>query len=180
MGDLKAKIALYNSDSIQRRIYTIRDIQVMLDSDLASFYGVETKQLNRVVKRNIDRFPKEFMFQLASEEWNSLRFQIDTINADQSLRFPNGTLEKGRGKHRKYLPYVFTEQGVAMLSTVLRSEIAVKISIQIINAFVEMRRFLTTNAGIFQRLEKMEQKQLETDQKFEQVFDALQNKDIEP
>ena len=144
MDESKNKIIVYDSASIQRKIYTIRDAQVMLDSDLAAFYGVETKVLNRAAKRNINRFPEEFMFSLSDDEWASLRFQNGTLKNDNSLRFQNGTskddtaplssqivtLKNNRGKHRKYLPYVFTEQGVAMLSGVLRSETAVKMSIQ--------------------------------------------------
>jgi hypothetical protein len=121
------------SDGIQKRIHTIRGLQVMMDTDLAQLYQVEVKLLNRAVKRNIDRFPAEFMFQLTAVEYDSLRYQI-------------GTLNKERGQHRKYLPYAFTEQGVAMLAGVLRSETSVKTSIQIINAFVAMRRFIASNA----------------------------------
>ena len=119
---------------IQNRIFTIRGVQVMIDRDLAEMYGVETKNLNRAVNRNKDRFPKKFRFQLTIDEWENLRFQIETSKKDDSLRFQfgtlkkedlalrsqNETLEKGRGKHRKYLPYVFTEQGVSMLSAVLK------------------------------------------------------------
>ncbi len=112
MEESKNKLIVYDSAAIQRKIYTIRDAQVMFDSDLAAFYGVETKFLNRAVKRNIDRFPKEFMFMLNIVEWDSLRYQ-------------NGTSKSERGG-RRYLPYVFTEQGIAMLSDVLRSIIAVK------------------------------------------------------
>ncbi len=183
MEESKNSLIAYDSASIQRRIYTIRDVQIMFDSDLAEFYGVETKQLNRAVKRNIVRFPEEFMFQLNEDEWESLRFQIGTLN-DESLRSQNGTLKQGRGKHRKYLPYAFTEQGVAMLSGVLKSDTAVKMSIQIINAFVAMRKFIINNAQLFQRIDNVEKKQLryemKTDEKFDKVFDALQSKDLEP
>lgn len=164
---------------IQNRILTIRGLQVMLDSDLAEMYGVETKNLNLAVKRNIKRFPSIFRFQLTEEEWDSLRLQIETLD-DNSLRLQNETLKKSRGKHRKYLPYVFTEQGVSMLSAVLKSDTAINISIQIMNAFVKMRKFIATNAGIFQRLENVEQKQLVTDEKFEQLFKALEDKSLKP
>ncbi len=172
-------LTIYDSKAIQRKIYTIRDVQVMLDSDLAKFYGVETRRLNEQVKRNIERFPTEFMFRLTKNEFENLESQI-AISSYHSLRSQNATLEKGKGKHRKYLPYVFTEQGVAMLSAVLKSETAVKMSIQIMNAFVAMRRFLVENAGVFQRLDKLELKQIETDKKVNQIFDAMQSKDIEP
>lgn len=175
------EIIVYNSSEIQKKIFTIRNEQVMLDSDLADFYGVETRRLNEQVKRNISRFPKEFMFHLTDDEWESLRFQIGTLkNDDDSLRSQNATLEKGRGRHRKYLPYVFTEQGVAMLSAVLKSETAVKMSVQIMSAFVAMRRFLVENAGVFQRLDSLELRQIRTDEKVNQIFDAMQSKDIEP
>src|SRR5215475_3569586 len=101
--------------SIQNRIYELRGERVMLDRDLALLYEIETKALNLAVKRNIKRFPKDFMFQLTNEEWEDLRFQIETIESSNSLRLQNETLKKGRGRHTKYLPYAFTEQGVAML-----------------------------------------------------------------
>ena len=124
-----AEYEIMKNDIIQSHIYTIRNVQVMLDSDLAELYGVEVKRLNEQVKRNVERFPEEFSFQLTAEENGVLRSQI-------------ATLENRRGKHRKYLPYVFTEQGVAMLSAVLGSETAIRTSIQIINAFVAMRWFI--------------------------------------
>jgi hypothetical protein len=120
----------------------------MLDGDLALFYGVETKVLNQAVKRNIERFPKVFMFQLDEDEFESLRFQFGT-SKDESLRSQIVTSKNKRGG-RRYLPYVFTEQGVAMLSVVLKSETAIKMSVQIMSAFVAMRRFLVENAGVFQ------------------------------
>jgi phage regulator Rha-like protein len=178
---------------IETRIFTVRGMQVMLDSHLAELYDVETKQINRVVKRNQDRFPEKFMFQLTEIEWDSLRYQIDTLKddtilryqngtskSDESLRYQIGTLKDNRGKHRKYLPYVFTEQGVAMLSAVLRSETAVKVSIQIIDVFVEMRKMILGNAALYQRLDTIEVKQIETDQKFEQVFKALESRNQQP
>ena len=119
------------------------------------------------------------MFQLTKDEYDTLMSQI-AISTNDSLRSQNATLEKGRGEHRKYMPYVFTEQGVAMLSSILRSETAVKVSIQIIDAFVGMRKFISQNAGIFQRLENVELKQLEADKNFKKLFDALQSKDLEP
>jgi len=133
----------------------------MLDSDLAILYQVETKILNKAVKRNMERFPDKFCFQLTDEESEALRFQIGTSNV-------------GRGG-RRYLPYAFGEQGIAMLSAVLRSEVAVKVSIEIMDAFVEMRRMLISNASLFHRLDKVEVKQLETDQKIEEIFKALES-----
>lgn len=173
------EIIVYNSSEIQKKIFTIRNEQVMLDSDLADFYGVETRRLNEQVKRNISRFPKEFMFQLTAKEFENLMSQF-AISTGDSLRSQNAILEKGRGTHRKYLPYAFTEQGVAMLSAVLKSETAVKMSVQIMSAFVAMRRFLVENAGVFQRLDNLELRQIRTDEKVNQIFDAMQSKDIEP
>ena len=162
---VKNNLQILSVKSIQNHIYTIRGEQVMIDSELAKLYDVETKVLNQAVKRNIDRFPEFFRFQLTDDERTEL-----VTNCD---RF-------GNLKHSSVNPYAFTEQGVAMLSAVLRSETAVKVSIQIMQAFVNMKRFISTNAGIFQRLDKMEQKQIETDDKFEKVFQALEDKSITP
>jgi hypothetical protein len=175
---------LISSDRIQNRIYTVRGLQVMLDSDLAELYQIQAKALNQAVRRNIERFPSEFMFQLSSEEYGFLRSQNATLKIMKVLRSQTVTLNDRRGQHRKYLPYAFTEQGVAMLSAVLRSDTAVKTSIQIINAFVAMRRFIATNARIFQRLDTVERKQLEhkldTDEKFKKIFNAIESKEILP
>ncbi len=157
---------LVKIEDIKSRIFTIRGIQVMVDRDLATVYGVETKNLNLAVKRNIERFPDSFRFQLTEEEYKSLRLQIETSNTKRG--------------GRRYLPYAFTEQGVAMLSAVLRSDIAVRVSIQIMQAFVEMKKFITTNAGIFQRLDKIEQKQIIADKNFDKIFKALENKNLPP
>lgn len=148
MGEL-----VLNEDNIKSRIYTLRNMQVMLDSDLAELYFVESKRLNEQVKRNIDRFPENFRFQLTENKFNNLRSQNATSSYPESLRSQIVTLENIRGKHRKYIPYVFTEQGVAMLSAVLKSQTAVQTSIQIINSFVKMRQFLSQNADMFKRLE---------------------------
>ena len=141
--------------SIENRILSIREQQVMLDRDLAELYGVETKRLNEAVKRNIERFPERFRFQLTDEEMTEL-----VANCD---RFTNL-------KHSSSRSYVFTEQGIAMLSSVLRSETAVNVSIRIMDAFVAMRRFLSANAGMFQRIERLERHQTLTDQKVETVL----------
>lgn len=116
-------------EELKNRIHVIRGQQVMLDKDLAELYGVEVKRLNEAVKRNIERFPEDFMFQLTVSEYDSLRSQI-------------ATLKTGRGEHSKYLPYVFTEQGVAMLSSVLRSKTAIEVNIRIMRAFVAIRKYL--------------------------------------
>lgn len=170
--------------NLQNKIHTIRGLQVMLDRDLAELYGVETKALNQAVKRNSDRFPIDFMFQLSSEEFENWRSQFVTLEQERSLRSQIVTLENGRGKHRKYLPYVFTEQGVSMLSAVLKSEIAVNISVKIIRAFVDMRKVISSNSLLFSKMEALEKRQisyeLKTDEKIEQVLNALENKTKQP
>jgi len=152
---------------IKSKIYTIRDKQVMLDRDLAELYGVETKNLNRAVTRNIERFTEKFRFQLTREEYENLRFQFGTLSLDS---------ENTWGKHTKYLPYVFTEQGVSMLSAVLKSKTAIDISIKIIDSFVSMRKFISQNASVFQRLEILEQNQLITNTNFDKIFKAIEEK----
>ncbi len=146
---------------IKNKIHIIRNSQVILDKDLAKLYDVSIKRLNEQVKRNKERFPDNFMFQLTQLELKSLRSQF-------------ATLDNGRGRFRKYLPYVFTEQGISMLSAVLKSKTAIKISIKIIETFVAMRHFISSNAQIFQRLDRVELKQIEQNNKFSKIFDALE------
>lgn len=254
---------------IENKIFNVRGLPVMLDSDLANLYQVETKKLNQAVKRNINRFPEWFMFQLTYTEWENLRFQIGTssnegenasrsqiatlnetkrveqdhlrsqivtssekdnehekylrfqigtldsnksdslrsqnvtleeINIEQdkdsrsqivtlnekkyieaeNLRSQTATLENQKGKHRKFLPFAFTEQGVAMLSAVLKSETAVKVSIQIMAAFVSLRKLHYQSAGLYQRLELVEKKQIEADNHFNKIFSALEKRDTIP
>ena len=150
--------------NIESKILVIRGQQVMLDRDLAEIYGVETKVLNQAVKRNIERFPDRFMFKLNKVEAESCsKSQIVTLN------------EKGnfRGQNIKKLPYAFTEHGVAMLASILRSSNAIKIGIQIIDAFVAMRRYILANSQFFQRLDRIETKQLEAEQKIETIFTIM-------
>ena len=218
--------------TIENKIFTIRGVQVMLDKDLAGLYEVETKRINEQVKRNIERFPEEFCFQLTKEEVENLRSQFATLNTENSfLRSQNETSKseiptlksqyatsrsqivtlntedsflksqivtskkENRGGNR-YLPYAFTEQGVAMLASILKSETAVKVSIQIMNAFVQMRHFISANGSLFARLDSVEKKQIETEEKlnrnllridekldineknFEKVFEALEAADL--
>ncbi len=160
---------------IERMIYTFREEQVMVDSDLATMYQVETKVLNQAVKRNIERFPESFRFQLSDEELENVQSQNITSSF---LRSQFATLKDGRGKHRKYLPYVFTEQGVAMLSAVLRSETAIKVSIAIMNAFVQMRRTIGNHQQLLQLSSDFTKHKLETTEKFNQVFKALEGSKI--
>ena len=182
----KAEVATIQPlENIENLIHIIRDKQVMLDRDLARLYGVETKVLNQAVKRNIERFPEDFLFQLTKEEYGILKSQIAIANAEY-LRSQNVTIDM-RGRHLKYLPYAFTESGIAMLSGVLRSPQAVSMNIQIMRAFVAMRRFLTSNAQVFQRLEVIEHTQLSlvahqevTDKKLEEVFRRLDDRSEKP
>ena len=156
-----------SNEEIKNLIYTIRDKQVMLDSDVAMLYHYETKNVNKAVKRNIDRFPEEFCFQLTENEFQTLRFQIGT--SKQNEEFRGG---------RRYLPYVFTEQGIAMLAGVLKNDIAVKVSINIIKSFIEMRKFININKNLYEKIitieNKMDKKFIEHDKKFDLIFDQLQ------
>ena len=174
----QSKIDITKCDShklagyIEPLIKVIRGQQVMLDKDLAMLYGVEAKVLNQAVKRNVERFPNDFRFQLTKEE--CLRSQIVTLNEKQ-------------GQHLKYMPYAFTEQGVAMLSSVLRSQTAIEVNIQIMRAFVSMRHFMVNNASVFSRLEtigyhqlEMQQHQQETDKRIDEVFRRLDEGNAKP
>ena len=143
--------------NIQTKIYEIRGQKVMRDFDLAELYEAETKVLNQAVKRNIDRFPSDFMLQITRDEYNSLRSQFVT-------------LEIGRGKYAKYLPYAFTEQGISMLSSVLKSVKAIQVNIQIIRAFVFMRQFALSHKDLTSKLLELESKY---DQQFKDVYDAI-------
>lgn len=149
---------------IESKIFTLREEQVMLDRDLADMYRVEVKRLNEQVKRNRERFPENFMFQLTKSEWENLKSQFATSSSEHG--------------GRRYLPYAFTEQGVAMLSAVLRSEVAVKVSIQIMNAFVQMRRLIGQEALQQLRLASIENKLAEHDQRFNQLFTALEENQL--
>lgn len=157
-GDVCETLPLLTGEHIQGCIRVIRGEQVILDRDLAQLYQVETSQLNRQVKRNMQRFPGDFMFQLTKEEADSLKCQ-------------NGT--SSWGGDRRALPHAFTEQGVSMLAGLLRSEVAINANIAIMRAFVAMRRFLSANAGMFQRIERLERHQMLTDQKMEQVLKRM-------
>ena len=189
---------------IENLIHMIRGQQVMIDSDLARLYGVETRVLNQAVKRNIERFPVDFMFQLTKDEAENLRSQFATSNSrsqnvilnldseylksqkvTSNSRSQNATLKQGH--NIKYLPYAFTENGVAMLSSVLRSKTAIEVNIRIMRAFTAMRSFLMSNAHIFQRLETVEHNYLlvnrhlsEHDRKFEEILSRLDDKEAEP
>ena len=178
------KLQILNHTNLQHKIHTIREFQVMIDHDLAELYGVEIKALNQAVKRNEARFPSDFMFQLSKDEFENIKSQFITSDLEDSLRSQNVTLENGRGKHRKYLPYAFTEQGVSMLSAILKSNIAVEISIQIIRAFVEMRKIISSNSLLFSKMEALEKRQItfeiKTDTKIELVLNALEDKNQKP
>jgi phage regulator Rha-like protein len=157
--NLRSQIVTSNSippERVERRILLIRGQKVMLDEDLAELYEIDTKTLNRAVSRNVERFPEDFMFQLTAEESRTLRYQIGTSN-------------EGRGG-RRYRPYAFTEQGVAMLSSVLRSPRAVQVNIAIMRAFVKLREILSTHHDLASRLDELESRY---DEQFRAVFDAI-------
>jgi hypothetical protein len=169
MANKENSAIVLREESVRQLIYVLRDVQIMVDADLAALYGVETKVLNQAVKRNIARFPESFRFQLSEAEKEEL-----VTNCD---RFKNL-------KHSSTLPYAFTEQGVAMLSAVLRSETAIQTSIHIINAFVAMRRLLAASGGLLQRMDTLEKRQIaneiKTDARFDKVFDALESRSLNP
>lgn len=154
-----------STQNIQNKIFSIRDMQVMLDKDLAELYGVETKVFNQAVKRNAKRFPSHFRFQLNEKEKNELVTNCDRFK----------TL-----KHSTSLPYAFTEQGVSMLSAVLKSDIAIDVSIKIIDTFVSMRKFISANSLMFERFERIEKKLSLHDDNFNQLFNAIEDKSIQP
>ncbi|MBC6109729.1 ORF6N domain-containing protein [Pedobacter fastidiosus] len=165
--------------SIQSRIYVIRGERVMLDFDLASLYEVETKVLNQAVKRNILRFPEDFMFQLTKEEWNNLRFQFETSNettqSSQIVMMNRSQFVTGSQKHRDNLPYAFTEQGVAMLSGVLRSERAINMNIAIMRAFVDVRKILLKQSNINEQILEIKERLGEHDVQLNELYDAMDN-----
>ncbi len=156
---------IINEQKIQNKIFTLRSQQVMLDRDLAELYQVETRTLKQAVKRNIDRFPDDFMFEITESEIDMMVSQ-NVIPSRQHL---------GGAK-----PFAFTEQGVSMLSSVLKSKVAVKVNIAIFRAFAKMRKFLLENAAIFQKFNYIEQKLLQHDENFEKVFKAIESKDVKP
>ena len=157
---MATKAMIIPDELVINKIYLIRGQKVMVDRDLAKLYGVLTKAFNQAVKRNAERFPGDFMFRLTKKEWESLRSQFVT-------------LEIGRGKYPKYLPYVFTEQGVSMLSSVLNSETAIRVNIQIIRVFTKMRELLLTHKDILLQLEKMEKKLTRHDEDIALIFEYL-------
>ena len=165
MSNGKSKQILLVNE-IQKCIYTIRGTQVMLDKDLAELYGVEVRVLNQAVKRNIKRFPKEFMFQLSKNEWINLKSQ--------------NVISSSSHGGRRSDPFVFTEQGVSMLSSVLNSETAIEISIKIISSFIQMRRFISLNAEIFERIRKLEDYKEVSSKKLEKILNALEDKNLKP
>ena len=161
--------------SIQNRIYEIRGERVMLDKDLAALYEVETRVFNQAVKRNISRFPKDFMFQLTKTEWENLRLQNEELQKTNSLTSQIVTLKIGRGQHSKYLPYAFAEQGVAMLSGVLNSDRAINMNIAIMRTFVEVRRILLKQTDIREQLKQIKERLGEHDTQLNQIYNAMEN-----
>lgn len=152
--------------SIESKILIIRGVQVMLDSDLARLYGVQTKVLNQAVKRNIKRFPESFMFRITDTERHSLRSQIVTLKGEDS----------GRGSHKKYSPFVFTESGIAMLSSVLNSESAIQINIEIIQVFVQLRRDIRSDIFLYQKIDNLERKLIQHELRFDEFLETVENR----
>lgn len=161
--------------SIQNRIYEIRGERVILDKDLAALYEVEVKVLNQAVKRNSKRFPKDFMFQLTKEEYEALRFQIETSETNPFSRSQFVTLKTGRGTNLKYMPYAFTEQGVAMLSGILNSDKAIAMNIAIMRAFVEIRKILLLQNDMRQQLQEIKERLGGHDAQLNAIYDAMEN-----
>ncbi|OGR56343.1 MAG: DNA-binding protein [Elusimicrobia bacterium RIFCSPLOWO2_02_FULL_39_32] len=159
---------LISTESIEKKILIVRGHKVMLDTDLAELYGVETKMLNRAVKRNIDRFPRDFMFQLTQQESDNLRCHFGTSNSRSQI----GTSKNMRGG-RRYLPYVFTEQGVAMLSSVLNSKRAIQVNIAIMRAFVKLRETLLLHKELAKKLAELERKVEGHDHHIHSLFEAI-------
>lgn len=158
--------------SIQNRIYELRGERVMLDKDLAFLYETETKSLNLAVKRNLKRFPEDFMFQLTKDEFESIKFQVQAAEAGQNLRLQIETSSWGGSR---YLPYAFTEQGVAMLSGVLNSDKAINMNIAIMRAFVEIRKLTLMQIDFKQQLQEIKEKLGQHDGQLNEIYDAMEN-----
>ena len=178
---------LSNSDLIRSRIFTIRGVQVMLDRDLAELYGVATKALNQAVKRNIERFPERYMFQLNKDDVANMRSQIVTLNSDDSGSILRSQFVTSRWGGTRYLPYAFTEHGIIMLASVLNSPTAVEASVRITDTFVAMRRALASIAPLLSRIEaterrqlKLEDSQVRNEERFKLILDAMQDKKFPP
>ena len=178
---------LSNSDLIRSRIFTIRGVQVMLDGDLAELYGVATKALNQAVKRNIERFPERYMFQLNKDDVANMRSQIMTLNSDNPGSILRSQFVTSRWGGTRYLPYAFTEHGIIMLASVLNSPTAVEASVRITDTFVAMRRALASIAPLLSRIEaterrqlKLEDSQVRNEERFKLILDAMQDKKFPP
>jgi hypothetical protein len=174
---MENKLTIFNNN-IQNLIYTVQDRQVMLDSDIAMLYNCETRIVNQAMKRNINRFPQRFCFQLSKKELENLKSQIVISSFEKEIEYGG----------RRTLPYVYTEQGISMLAPLLKSEIAIQVSIKIMDAFVEMRKFINTNKNLFERVinientmdknfEDIDKQLISYNNKFEQIFNALQKEE---
>lgn len=186
-----SKPVIYSEENIAPVIYFIRGEKVMLDRDLAMLYSIETKRLKEAVRRNLDRFPADFMFELTQEEFQNWRSQFESNNSSNSLRTQIASLkndiigeESKRGKHIKYLPFAFTEQGIAMLSSVINAPRAIEINIAIMRTFVKMRKILLQNVELMERMRNLEEtvdiKFSQQDEKFDIIFDAISSLNEQP
>jgi phage regulator Rha-like protein len=172
-----SKLPVISIDRIEERILLLRGQKVMLSPHLAELYGVEPKALLQAVKRNAERFPSDFVFQLTRQEVTRLRSQFVTLKTVPDVRSRSQIVTLKRGEHVKYLPYAFTEQGVAMLSSVLRSKRAIQVNVEIMRSFVRLRQLLASHADLAQKLEELEKKY---DAQFKIVFDAIRQLVSEP
>jgi len=166
MKDLDIVKEIPNNE-IKNLIYYIRGKQVMLDSDVAMLYHYETKNINKAMKRNVERFPEDFCFRLNKEELEGMWFHFGTTFKNNNMKY----------RSEQYLPYVYTEQGISMLAGILKNDIAVEVSIKIIRAFIEMRKILISNGQIFERLTNVEYKLLEHDKRFDEIFNKFKNEE---
>jgi len=171
---MKVNTEMITQERIARSIFIVRNQKVLMDCDLAELYGVETKRLNEQVKRNAERFPEDFMFQLTQQEWEELQVLLKDSSDGSSLRSQIATLEKGRGGHRKFLPYVFTEQGVAMLSSVLNSPTAIQVNISLMRVFVSMRAWAMNYDDLLHKITELNANQTANHEHIQHIYQVIE------
>jgi len=171
---MKVNTDILIQERIARSIFIVRNQKVLMDSDLAELYGVVTKRLNEQVKRNLERFPEDFMFQLTQQEWEGFQTPLHDSPESSSLRSQIATLEKGKGRHRKFLPYVFTEQGVAMLSSVLNSPTAIQVNISIMRVFVSMRAWAMNYDELFMKINDLGANQTAHNEHIQHIYQVIE------
>jgi hypothetical protein len=171
---MKVNTDILIQERIARAIFIVRNQKVLMDSDLAELYGVETKRLNEQVKRNLERFPEDFMFQLTQQDWEELKTLLHDSPESSSLRSQFATLEKGKGRHRKFLPYVFTEQGVAMLSSVLNSSTAIQVNISTMGVFVSMRAWALNYDDLLDKINELNANQTAHNDHIQHIYQVIE------